>query len=205
MGYQGERADTAARQFQGARNCKEGEGGYHGDREEGTMHHYTGIGARATPQAILDLMRQTAEALAAKGYTLRSGHAHGADSAFEAGAAGQSEIYLPSAGWRNSTSDLHPGGTLAQTWAAAEAIAARHHPAWPRLKPFVRALHTRNVYQVMGRDLQTPSRFLICWTADGEATGGTGQAIRIAETAGIAVINLQRENHRAHVRQQLAL
>jgi len=47
---------------------------------------YAGIGARATPPEILSLMTRAAFALTKRGYVLRSGHAIGADSAFERGA-----------------------------------------------------------------------------------------------------------------------
>ena len=58
---------------------------------------------------------------------------------------------------------------------------------------------TRNVHQILGLDLRTPTSAVICWTADGatsittEDTGGTGQAIRIASDLGIPVFNLK--NH----------
>ena len=46
---------------------------------------YTGIGARRTPPEVLALMTRAAFALLKRGYVLRSGHAIGADSAFERG------------------------------------------------------------------------------------------------------------------------
>ena len=51
-------------------------------------------------------------------------------------------------------------------------------------------LMARNCYQVLGKDLETPSEFIICWTKDGQATGGTGQALRIAKKNNIPVFNL---------------
>ena len=44
---------------------------------------YAGIGSRATPQAELEAMTEAAKMLSEKGYTLRSGGAKGADTAFE--------------------------------------------------------------------------------------------------------------------------
>ena len=37
------------------------------------------------------------------------------------------------------------------------------------LSAFVQALHTRNVFQVLGPSLDSPAEFVLCWTADGEA------------------------------------
>ena len=52
------------------------------------------------------------------------------------------------------------------------------------LKSSVFALHARNYLIV--RD----ARHVICWTPRGEVTGGTGQAIRIANSLNIPVHNL---------------
>ena len=38
-----------------------------------------------------------------------------------------------------------------------------------------------------------------------EASGGTGQALRIAATRGVPVYNLQRDRERAHVERHLVL
>lgn len=47
------------------------------------MRYYTGIGSRETPEDFLKLFTQVARYLEIKGFTLRSGHARGADYAFE--------------------------------------------------------------------------------------------------------------------------
>lgn len=49
------------------------------------MKIYAGIGSRKTPKKILEQMRNISSFLAKEGYTLRSGGADGADSAFEDG------------------------------------------------------------------------------------------------------------------------
>ena len=66
------------------------------------LRTYTGIGARATPPEVLGLMTRAAFALMKRGYVLRSGHAIGADSAFERGAGSAAQIFLPVPGWRGS-------------------------------------------------------------------------------------------------------
>ena len=45
--------------------------------------YYTGIGSRDTPMPIMYLMDRVATYIGSKGYTLRSGAAAGAASAFE--------------------------------------------------------------------------------------------------------------------------
>ncbi len=166
---------------------------------------YAGIGARATPPEILSLMTRAAFALTKRGYVLRSGHAIGADSAFERGAGRNAQIFLPAAGWRGSASEFHPGTLGAELWGRARAIAAAHHPAFAGLSVFVQSLHTRNVFQVLGATLDSPAEFVLCWTADGEPSGGTGQALRIAASHAVPVFNLQRLRERSHVEHHLVL
>ena len=66
-------------------------------------------------------------------------------------------------------------------------MAAEFHPAWDRCSRGARALHARNCHQVLGWDLKTPSEFILCWTKDGKASGGTGQAMRIAKAFNIPI------------------
>jgi len=56
--------------------------------------YYAGIGARSTPQNILDIMTNLAHKLSEKEYILRSGGALGADMAFDEGSHhGMEEIF----------------------------------------------------------------------------------------------------------------
>ena len=48
----------------------------------------------------------------------------------------------------------------------------------------------KELKELKGDDLKTPSDFVICWTKDGKDTGGTGQAMRIATYYWIPVYNL---------------
>lgn len=163
---------------------------------------YAGIGSRRTPPAVLGLMRDIGHALALQGFTLRSGAAHGADTAFEQGAirAGRldSEIYLP--WWRFNS---HPS-QLYVTGHQARLLAATVHPHWDGLTSGARSMHARNCYQVLGFNLDRPVEAVICWTPDGcegattrrPDTGGTATAIVLAERHGVPVFNLQRAESR---------
>lgn len=149
---------------------------------------YTGVGSRETPPEILAVMRQLAYDLATRGYILRSGGADGADTAFAEGCRlgdGASEIYVPWFGFNGVR-----GGLVPRDWGAAMSLAQHFHPAWDRCSDGARKLHARNGFQVLGRDLMTPSRFVVCWTRSGLGGGGTGQAIRIARSRNIPVFDL---------------
>lgn len=148
---------------------------------------YAGIGSRETPAEILAIFASLAAWLARRGYTLRSGHADGADSAFESGCAsvgGPAEIYLPWRGFNGSNSEL--------IWNSGDnslAFARNYHPAFDRLSQGAQKLQARNTYQVLGYNLNSPARFIVCWTPGGTASGGTGQAIRIARDRNIPVLD----------------
>jgi len=159
-----------------------------------TINAYAGVGSRQTPPSALEAMERIGRRLAEAGWLLRSGAADGADSAFERGcvaAGGPREIYLPWSGFQNRTPQ-EPGVLLvpASIRAEAERIAAEAHPAWQWLKHGEKKLHTRNVCQVLGPDLASPCRVVICFTKRGRGQGGTGQALRVAKAAGIPVIDL---------------
>lgn len=177
------------------------------------MKFYAGIGSRETPSHILTLMCDLGRKLALDGWTLRSGHADGADQAFEKGAdlaRGKKQIWLPWDGFNGAPRYEETNGwthRVARLGGEDEEIAAAHHPAWNRCSRAARLLHTRNVGQILGSQIvhygsvndpdpeitvsrEPVTQFVVCWTKDGRASGGTGQAIRLAQAFGIPVHNL---------------
>lgn len=164
---------------------------------------YTLIGARATPEGILKLMTDVAYTLCLKGYTGRSGAAVGADTCLEEGYERYSnefgsapeliEIYLPWQGFNNRFSDATKSCYVLNN-TEATAIAEEIHPAWDRCSRGARALHTRNVHQILGINLDSPSKFVICWAeprgTNGDVKGGTGTAVRLGMSHGCTIFNL---------------
>ena len=145
---------------------------------------YAGVGSRETPANVRALMRELAYDLGELGYTLRSGAAEGADSAFEQGLAKHHgrEIWLPWKGFAGHPSALRPSADALQ-------LASTFHPAWERCSQGAKKLHARNMHQVLGADLATPVDFVACWTKGASGAGGTGQAIRLARSRGIEVFD----------------
>lgn len=149
-------------------------------------YYYVGIGSRETPDDVIKMFENMAESLANKGFILRSGHADGADAAFERGCdsvGGAKEIYIPWRGFNDS------GSSLVVKGGEAFNIAQKYHPYWQNLKEGAKKLQARNSHQVLGLDLKTPSNFILCWTKNGKGSGGTGQAIRIAKAYKIPVFD----------------
>lgn len=150
-------------------------------------------------------MTEIAWALARRGWILRTGGAPGADQAFEHGVTvEQIEVYLP---WPRFEGHAGRAVKLMRPTPAAYEVASRFHPEWPILTPGAQKLHARNVHQVLGHDLRTHSRFVICWTPDGSldgsggTSGGTGQALRIAKAHGVTVFNLAHPEHAERLAQ----
>lgn len=145
---------------------------------------YTGIGSRQTPENVCSVFTNIGQQLSKKGFILRSGGADGADRAFEIGVdkhnKKRKEIYLPWKGFNGNNSQLYDVDENAMK------IAKHFHPAWNKLSQGAKKLHSRNVYQVLGKDLKSPSDFVVCFTPE---TGGTQQALRIAKYYSIPIFN----------------
>jgi hypothetical protein len=159
---------------------------------------YAGIGSRRTPPEVCSVFANLAGRLGQAGWTLRSGRAEGADSAFECGARnvrGPCEIFLPE--------DLRPlsvrHGDEVHRWTymdevigsvlGCKIIARLLHPNGKNLSPQALELHARNTYQIIGQNLNSPVQFVVCWTEGGRGEGGTGQALRLAKMLNIHIID----------------
>jgi hypothetical protein len=155
---------------------------------------YSGIGSRETPAEILHLMRRIALVFDHLGWTLYSGHAPGADQWFESGST-RKKIFLPWQQFEGSDSQyIHDFDSA--NGKLAEKTVDIYHPAPWRLSTGARALMARNCYQISGwgHTPQELSDLVICWTKDGRDSGGTGQAIRIALSCDVPVVNLHDQN-----------
>jgi hypothetical protein len=157
--------------------------------------NYAGIGSRETPETVLRQMQKISSRLSELGFTLRSGGAKGADSAFEKGAT-RKDIYLPAPGYNgNKSPNTEP---TTEAYRLAELL----HPAWGRLDPFIKKLMARNCHQILGFDLRSPVDFVVCFTPDGvekardrtSKTGGTGLAIELADHFKIPIFNLKNRD-----------
>lgn len=162
---------------------------------------YAGIGTRNAGPMSIDLMRSVGLDLATRGLTLRSGSAIGSDAAFEEGCDdgnGSKEIFIPWDGYQ-----AYPGaeqrfekpgnGVYAGVSDEVLEIASQYHPYWHSCKQGARKLLARNTYQVLGKG-KPYSAFVVCLCpldGNGEPTGGTSQAIRIALAHNIPVFNLE--------------
>lgn len=174
------------------------------------MKFYAGIGSRQTPPEILELMTKIAVKLREQGWTLRSGHATGADWAFEQGARENSVIYLPWPSFGQKPYKDDPGRPVLgramcneELWKDYYRNVLGHQNEHSRA---VTLLHGRNVAQVLGMKGGTPSSFVVCWTKEfmGKYEGGTGVACRLAKQHNIPIFNLYHKDVQEHLQQFLS-
>lgn len=160
--------------------------------------YWTGVGSRETPEPVGRVMTKIASFLEGEGYCLRSGGAPGADTFFERGVQLHKNIYLARKGDFGNPSNLY--GVTEEALEMAKTI----HPNWdaPGMRAknnWGRELHARNCYQVLGRGLNNPSKFLLCWTEGGKAVGGTRTAIKLAERYDVPILNFGSCNEKNYM------
>ena len=157
------------------------------------MKFYAGIGPRTTPKDVQEVMTDIARQLVPTGWCLRSGHADGADQAFERGAVNR-QIFLPWEGFNNGYSNLKDMAVLELTETQLK-IARHHHPAWDKCSPGAQRLLARNVPILLGENLDDPVTCVITWLPEPTYQGGTRHALSIASNYGVPVFDLnQRED-----------
>lgn len=167
------------------------------------MNAYAGIGSRETPDDVLELMFKLGAFLGSK-LILRSGGANGADTAFEKGCdsvEGKKEIYLPWKRFNDNESEF-----ISPTDDAYKIISELM-PNFDKIKPSVQKLFARNVHQILGRFVNDPVQFVVCWSVIDKETnhckGGTAVAIFIAQSFKIPVYNLYDASQKDLLKQRL--
>lgn len=157
---------------------------------------YAGIGSRATPLEITQILSQLAKELEQLGFNCITGGALGADKAFIDGAPLTTILYLPWQGYNGYTSDT-PEITDKHL-----KFAEKYHPAWHKCGEGAKKMHARNCQIVLGDRLNDPVDFILCWTPNGEVSGGTAQALRIAIDYDIPVFNLGSKSGHVEIIKQ---
>lgn len=170
---------------------------------------YAGVGSRDTPQDMLDLMYRMAKVLCDLGWVGNSGEAPGADWYFHEGARvsrnygpGMFNAIIPWNGFKTQNevkvyekpgNNIYVMDNYRRKKAEVLGIGARKTLAGLNTPGKV-ALHARNAMQVLGMDLRSPIKFLVCWAKpvgkEGKVSGGTNTAVALALHFGIDVINL---------------
>lgn len=159
---------------------------------------YAGIGSRDTPILVQYLFTEIGRIFGSNKILLRSGRAFGADFAFEIGCDevyGKKEIFIPWKGF-NQANDI----VVEDPYyiSIATDIASNIHPEWDKLSFAAKKLHTRNIYQIAGAELNDPVDFVLCWTKNSADVGGTRTAIVFARDLKIPVYNFGNFQTKLH-------
>ena len=175
---------------------------------------YTGVGSRETPKDILEYIRKVGKRMAELNYIGRSGSADGADYYFELGyfdylkdaQTNNTECltlfnsYIP---WNNfktkhgviSVDRYHSCPQQFSSYKEAKTMVSTIHPAYNKLTSGALALHTRNIYQVLGDSLDSPSKVLFCYAQPTKTgvKGGTNTAYQLALRHNIPCYNFYKQ------------
>jgi len=171
---------------------------------------YTMIGSRSTPVSAQKVLIEFAYKAASKGFKGRSGAARGADACLEEGVkrfireAGSprtlvedlQEVYIPWQGFSGKNKNRY-GILCVEDFDNREdglALAENLHPASDKCSDAAKLLHGRNPYQILGKDLNSPSDFVVLWGVPESnqnplVKGGTRTAMKLALDNDIPVYN----------------
>lgn len=168
----------------------------------------TGVGTREPPHQSADLraiIKLFTDWCNRHNHTLRSGGAEGMDLWFERCWTGPKSIYIAWEGfepYKGATRRYHgvDGAVNPENfanYARARTIAQRVHPKWSAMKRGGKSLHSRNVYQVLGDDLASPSDIIVYYAKiDGDSvSGGTRTAVELSREYNIPEFNLILPDH----------
>lgn len=156
------------------------------------VKYYAGIGSRETPYHILKIMSRLSILLEDYDYILRSGGATGADYAFEKNVSSKN-IYLPDREFNGKTEDNNQYIYIDQSNQpdfdnAYDSL--KLHPIGFKLSQNAKKYMIRNYFQICGHNNLPNSEFVICWTPNASYSGGTAQAMRLANKLNIPIFNL---------------
>jgi len=163
------------------------------------MKCYAGIGSRDINKIEFAQIKKIADILSRKGYVLYSGNANGSDIAFQQGSNGKCVLMLPWSGYNDekykvthSLDNFDLGST-----DKGRIATQKFHPNSKFLPQGVNKMMGRNYHQINGVDgtIYGLVNFVICCATtnskkDG-VEGGTGQAVRIAVSQKIPIINIR--------------
>lgn len=165
---------------------------------------YAGIGSREAPPEVLEVTRWFAFILAHLGYKLNSGGCPlGMDKAFLDGAykckrsdKSENHIFLSWNGMSNLYHDPANGfidATKLPNYQQAHDLGLAARGSWERAGKGGIMHHSRNPYQVLDLDLNSPVDFVACWAPPsgkkGNVKGGTATAVKIAIEHNIPIYN----------------
>lgn len=187
---------------------------------------FTGIGSENAPKHVTDLITEISYLLAISGRSLRSSGAKGCSTAFELGVNNAfkkglcgsrpltpktgnplqpvKEIYLPYRGFENHSDDAYfeYDPTLKGRIIGFIRSGVLMSEFEKIQNPYLIKDYVVRVFQLLGKTLNKPSKFMLCWTPDGARTssessveiGQSYVSICLAEALKIQTFNLENKS-----------
>lgn len=167
---------------------------------------YAALSNKNAPEEVVETMRRLVHKLNDEGYTLRTAGNEGPEESLEAQTE-QKEVHIPWKGFNNRESRFNRNDNN-----AIEIVQA-FHPTFASLKPAVQAIIARSAHVILGKDLRSPVRFLVCWSEDGLEnakdrsikSGYMGMPVAVANSLSIPVFNLKNADATTRLRNFLNL
>jgi hypothetical protein len=166
------------------------------------MISYAGIGSRTITDRESAIIQKVASELSKKDLVLYSGNASGSDINFQIGSNSKCVIFLP---WKDFNNQEYHVSRSLKSYVVGDTQPGLHsvqefHPNPSSLSRGGKSLMARNYHQVVGYDTFPQVSFVICCanykSVDNmmQVDGGTGQAVRIANSKNIPVVNIRSEH-----------
>lgn len=162
------------------------------------MITYAGIGSRTITPRETAIIKKVAFELSKKDFILFSGNAVGSDIAFQIGSQGKCVLFLPKQNYNNHQYNVNNSldhYDLGDSELGKKAISL--HPNKNSLGKYDIQYMCRNYHQVAGYAKYPPASLVICCATytivenKMQVSGGTGQAVRIANSKNIPIINIR--------------
>ena len=158
------------------------------------------------PEFVINIIGRLIPIVESLGYIVRSGGMKGIDNFVETFTR-KVELHLPWKGFDNKDSK--------STFNSEEAkeYAKRCHPTWDGIKPAAQAFFAKNVRMVYGKELKSPTQFVVIWSEDGAEqtidrtarTGMAGHILALARQLRIPVFNLQNQDAEQRILRYLEI
>lgn len=166
------------------------------------MISYAGIGSRSITEQEELIIQKTAHELSKKEITLYSGNASGSDVNFQLGSDySKCVVFLPwnKFNYNEFNADQCSNFVVGDTESGLKSVQ-KFHPNPKSLSKGAKALMCRNYHQVVGYMALPQVSFVLCCANykivedTMHVDGGTGQAVRIANSLNIPVFNIRKPN-----------
>lgn len=173
---------------------------------------YVVTGNKDAPASVLDDIKELVTKLEKLGFTTRTGGLEGIDQVAE-DTSKNIELYLPWNGFNNKQTKLYWNDKASLQAAKIYQAAKAASPVFESLKPAIQAFLAKNARMVLGTKFDSGCLFLLCWSEDGAETkkdvtartGNVGHVILIANSIGVPIFNLGKEDSKQRLLNYLSL